>query len=249
MKKLLIAGCSFSYGQGLELFHSDINGKDWPERPGQWNQLSDDIKSFIYQNRWSKLLSDKMNLEETNVSRPGNSNLSASLLLKEWIKKNGIDDVDTIIFQLTIPVRAGIAPDEKTGVLTGYELAIYLEKYLQDTNWKDFEHNQYVLSLLNEELNIERNKTCINDLVRMFDEYTKLGIKCYFLEWISQYELEIPYKLHLFGNGESVGNWSENEKLNGGHWMEKNGYHQYHWEGHLSIDGNIQLANEIYKNL
>ena len=74
--------------EDLELFHPEINGIDWPGRAGQWNQLPENIKDFIYQNRWSKLLSDKINLEETNVSRPGNSNLSASLLLKEWIKKN-----------------------------------------------------------------------------------------------------------------------------------------------------------------
>ena len=78
------------------------------------------------------------------MTKPGNSNLSASLSLKEWINKNGLDDVDSIIFQLTIPVRAGIMPDETTGILTGYELATYLEKYLRDTDWKDFQNNQYI---------------------------------------------------------------------------------------------------------
>ena len=247
MKKLLIGGCSFSYGQGLELFHPEINGKDWPERPHQWNDLPIHIKNFIYQNRWTKLLSDKLGLEEINTSKPGNSNLSASLSLKEWINKNGLDDVDSIIFQLTIPVRAGIMPDETTGILTGYELATYLEKYLRDTDWKDFQNNQYILSLLNEDYNIERNKICIEDLIKMFDDYTKRGIKCYFLEWIDHKNFKSnQYRLNLFGTNESVNDWADRKKLCGGHWMKKNGYHQYFWEGHLGLDGSIELANEIY---
>jgi len=250
MKKLLIGGCSFSYGQGLELFHPEINGKDWPERPGQWDSFPNHIKQFMYENRWPKLLADKLKLEEINTSKPGNSNLSSSLFLKSWINKNGLDDVDTIIFQLTIPVRAGIMPDETTEILTGYELATYLEKYLNEINWKDLGSNQYILSLLDENTNIERNKTCIEDLIKMFDEYTKMGIKCYFLEWISQNEpQEIPYRLNLFGTGETVHSWSDRKKLNGGHWMQENNNHQYFWEGHLSLNGNVELTNEIHKTL
>jgi hypothetical protein len=250
MKKLLIGGCSFSYGQGLELFHPDINGKDWPERPRQWDTLPNHIKKFTYENRWSKLLADKLGLEEINTSKPGNSNLSSSIFLKSWINKNGLDDIDTIIFQLTIPVRSGILPDEKTNILTGYELAIYLEKYLNEIHWKDLDSNQHILSLLDENSNIERNKTCIEDLIKTFDEYTKIGIKCYFLEWISQNQPnEIPYRLNLFGTGETVHDWADRKKLNGGHWMEENNNHQYFWEGHLSLNGNRELTNEIYNSL
>ena len=47
MKKLLVTGCSFAYGLGLELFHPDINGKDWPERTYSWNDFPENIKEYI----------------------------------------------------------------------------------------------------------------------------------------------------------------------------------------------------------
>lgn len=248
MKKLLISGCSFSYGSGLELFHPDINGKDWPERQSDWNKATDEVKRFIQANRWSKLLADKLGLEEVNVSKPGNSNLSSSLSLKGWINENGLEGVDTIIFQLTISVRAATLPDESE-VLTGSELAMYLERYLKNFNAYDYSNNPYVMAALNMDSNLERNQVCIQDLVRMFDEYTKMGIKCYFLEWVEQSDEPIPYKLNLFGTGETVNDWSDRRRLKGGHWMEDMGYQTYSWEGHLGLEGCKELANEIYNSI
>lgn len=258
MKKLLISGCSFAYGLGLELFHPEINGKDWPDRPSTWKERKPHIKQFIYDNRWGKLLADKLGLKEVNVSTPGNSNLGASLSLKEWINLNGLDDVDTIVFQLTCPVRAAALPNESE-VMTGYELAMYLEKYLNTTDWKNLENNQYIMSLLDSSYNLKRNEICVEDLTRMFDEFEKRGIKCYLLEWLRQEQFGYPtskmapfmrtnkYRLNLFGTDETVEDWSERRRLKGGHWMQDNGYHMYFWEGHLGIEGCKELANEIYK--
>lgn len=251
MKKLLISGCSYAYGQGLELFHPEINGKDWQGRPQQWKNLPNNLKEFIYKNRWGQLLSDKLGLEEYNVSVPGSSNISATIYLKNAINSIGISNIDTIVYQTTHPMRAGILPGETEEILTGYELANYLEKYLNETGWKNLKTDQTVLNFINsEKINLERNKICIEDLTKTFDYLTNLGIKCYILEWQPHTEVEFsknPFRLNLFETGETVENWAEKNRLKGGHWMQDNDYTMYFWEGHLSLEGNKLLAEEIYK--
>lgn len=258
MKKLLISGCSYAYGMGLELFHPEVNGKDWPGRPPQWKHLPKHLKEFIYENRWGRLLADKLGLEEHNVSVPGSSNISATIYLKNAINNVGIENIDTIVYQTTHPMRAGILPGETEEILTGHELANYLEKYLNETGWKNLKTDQNVLNFINsEKINLERNKVCIEDLIKTFDYLTGLGIKCYILEWQPHEEFGLrdntetlkksEHRLNLFGTNETVEKWADKNRLKGGHWMEDNKYTMYFWEGHLSLEGNKLLAEEIYK--
>lgn len=251
MKKLLITGCSYAYGHGLELFHPDINGKDWEGRAQQWESLPEIYKQFIFANRWPKLLADKLGLEEYNVSRPGNSNLSSLIFLKNAINKIGLENIDRIIFQTSHAVRAGVLPGETEQILTGYELAEYLEKYLNETGWKNLRTDQNILNFINsEEINLERNRVCIEDLTKMFEELKTQGINCHILEWQPHTEAGFsanPFRLNLFGTGETVENWADKNRLKGGNWMEDNGHTMYFWEGHLSLEGNKALTEEIYK--
>ena len=130
--KVLFAGCSYTWGQGLELAYPPNYGKDWEGRCINWPLLSEEQKNFIKENRWTKIVSDKLNLIEINLSRPGHSNGESLSKLQEYIKNNGLNDVKYIFLQLTSEMRdysfkciEGI--DDS---MTGMELALIIEKKL-----------------------------------------------------------------------------------------------------------------------
>jgi hypothetical protein len=72
MKYLVVLGCSHAVGTGLDLTISHDSGGN----------------EFRIKNRWSKLLSDKLNLEEINLGRDGGSNWQIYHNLMSWILSN-----------------------------------------------------------------------------------------------------------------------------------------------------------------
>lgn len=254
MKKLLVTGCSWTWGQGIELAYPPNYGMDWENRSQNWMKLSEGQLEFIRTNRWSKLLADKMGLEEVNVSTPGNSNASSLKSLVEWIDKNDLNDTDTIIFQITHPFRYFALNMEGNTPTTGYELAEYIEKELKkgklDLNWMNSMHEQIHTNFI---LLEERHNSFMEALTNWFTELkeTHPSLNIHILEWIDETDynmVENPYYLNLF-NGKSVMDWSNDNKLTGQHWMNNNGFKTLFPEGHLSIDGMKIFSDILYDKI
>jgi hypothetical protein len=254
VKRLLVTGCSWTWGQGIELAYPPNYGQDWENRSQNWMKLSEPQLEFIKGNRWSKLLADRMGLEEVNVSTPGNSNGNSLKSLVEWVNGNDLSEVDTIIFQLTHPFRYFALNVEGNTPTTGMELAQCIERQLKSgkvsLNWM---HSMHEKLTSNFKLLEERHFSFMIALTKWFDEmkveYPNLNI--HILEWISETKYDMntnPYYLNPF-DGVSVMDWSTNEKLRGQDWMEGNGFKTLFPEGHLSIDGMKIFSDIIYDKI
>jgi hypothetical protein len=78
MKYLVIGGCSHTVGTGLgQAIKSKTKGMSQIEH-----------RNFRVQNRWSRLLSDKLNLEEINLGKDGASNWQIYINVMSWILNN-----------------------------------------------------------------------------------------------------------------------------------------------------------------
>ena len=58
MNKAVFVGCSWSWGQGLELASPTSYGVDWANRSQQWRELTTEQFHFIQTHRWSKKIVD-----------------------------------------------------------------------------------------------------------------------------------------------------------------------------------------------
>lgn len=86
MKYLVIAGCSHAIGTGLD--YTIYNKKIFDTH---------EAREFREQNRWSKLLSNKLNLEEINISSDGGSNWNIYHNLMTWVFNN-LDKINDSLF-------------------------------------------------------------------------------------------------------------------------------------------------------
>ena len=78
MKYLVVSGCSHSNGTGLDqAIKSKTRGT---------SQIK--ARNFCLQNRWSRLLSDKLNLEEIHLGRDAASNWQIYHNVMNWILEN-----------------------------------------------------------------------------------------------------------------------------------------------------------------
>jgi hypothetical protein len=254
MNKILFTGCSWSWGQGLELASPTSYGVDWEGRGQQWNKLSSEQMEFIQTNRWSKLVSNRLGLEEVNLSQPGNSNGKSLSTLVEYIENRGINDVDSIVFQLTHPFRSFAFKTEGITPTTGMEFALLIESEL-NRNRLDLDWLSEMSKKLDEnfELLSERHLIFLEELTKWFDglkgKYPNL--KIHLIEWISEVNtpiVENPYYVNLFG-GKSVMEWSMENELTGTDWMRKNGFKLLFTEGHLSIDGMEIFTDILYDKI
>ena len=254
MNKILFTGCSWSWGQGLELASPTSYGVDWEGRGQQWNKLSSEQMEFIQTNRWSKLVSNRLGLEEVNLSQPGNSNGKSLSTLVEYIENRGLNDVDSIVFQLTHPFRSFAFKTEGITPTTGMEFALLIESEL-NRNRLDLDWLSEMSKKLDEnfELLSERHLIFLVELTKWFDglmgKYPNL--KIHLIEWISEVNtpiVENPYYVNLFG-GKSVMEWSMENELTGTDWMRKNGFKLLFPEGHLSIDGMKIFTDILYDKI
>ena len=95
MEKIYFDGCSYTFGQGLELYCNPLD-KFEENRMSHYKFTNEDLE-FISKNRYSGIVSNHLNLLETNKSRNGKSN---GLILFE-LKKENIEDYKYVIIQLT----------------------------------------------------------------------------------------------------------------------------------------------------
>jgi len=82
MKYLVVLGCSHAVGTGLDIaIGHDSEGRKKSHKDYDGNEIR-------IENRWSKLLSDKLNLEEINLGRDGGSNWQIYINVMSWILNN-----------------------------------------------------------------------------------------------------------------------------------------------------------------
>lgn len=246
MNKAVFVGCSWSWGQGLELASPTSYGVDWTNRSQQWRELTTEQLDFIQTHRWSKRISDKLGLKEVNLSQPGNSNGKSLSTLIEYIQNRGVNDVSTIFFQLTHPFRSFSLDLEGSTPMTGWELAQSIESGLKSGKLDIREVDNTLHQ--NFEVMGERYGIFLKELTKWFDElrseYPHLRI--HLIEWVSEVQVEIqtnPYWVNLFG-GETPMEWSKRMRLTGGDWMEDRGFPLLFPEGHLSIEG-MEIFSEV----
>jgi hypothetical protein len=257
MEKIVYTGCSFTWGQGLELAYPPNYGKDWVDRSRNWPLLSEEQKEFIRQNRWTKLLSDKMGMEEVNVSRPGHSNGESLIKLKHWIDENGLDGVKYIIFQITHEFRDFSFIEEQNEPLTGMELAELIEKKLMEGDgWNDLNRMQEIMHKLRNNFDLMEDRH-LAFLTKVTDWFYKIekehpNCKCYFINWVNESKInnyDYPHTLPLFDKKKNVLLWSKEKGYHGEDWMKKQGFEVLFGENHLSIDAMPIFADIIYDEL
>jgi hypothetical protein len=100
-------------------------------------ELVDDIKET---HRFSRILSDKLNLNDINLSETGGSNIRSINLLLEMIINNTIKNEDIVLFQITglerheIPLETHVVqyPFIESGVSRWMELKSETQTFLKD---------------------------------------------------------------------------------------------------------------------
>ena len=250
--KVIFAGCSFTWGQGLELAHPDNYGQDWEGRLNNWPQLSQKHIEFIKENRWTKLVCDELGYEEINVSRPGHSNGESVYKLKKYIKENGTKNLKYIFLQLTSEFRDFSFLEEDTTPITGKELALIIEKNLNENDgWNDINRMNEIKSKLDNNFDLmkERNNILLSEVAKWFKKLEKenTDLKCYLIKWNSEFksdDIQNEFFLNLFDEDITVLEWSQTNKLTGQDWMKKNGFQCFE-ENHLSIEG-MKIFKDIF---
>ena len=82
MKYLVVLGCSHAVGTGLDIaIGHDSEGRKKSHKDYDGNEIR-------IENRWSRLLSDKLNLEEINLGKDGASNWQIYINVMSWILNN-----------------------------------------------------------------------------------------------------------------------------------------------------------------
>jgi hypothetical protein len=95
MKKIYFDGCSYTFGQSLELYCNPLDIFT-EKRMSHYSFTNSDIE-FLNKNRYSGLVSQNLKFDETNLSKNGKSN--GRILFD--LKKQNIDEYEYVIIQLT----------------------------------------------------------------------------------------------------------------------------------------------------
>lgn len=95
MKKIYFDGCSYTFGQGLELYCNSLD-KFEPNRMSHYRFTNDDMQ-FISKNRYSGIVSNHFGFKEINKSFNGKSNGN----ILNTLKNENIDEYEYFIIQLT----------------------------------------------------------------------------------------------------------------------------------------------------
>ena len=95
MEKIYFDGCSYTWGQSLELYCNDLDIFTH-DRMSKYVFTKEDI-DFVTKNRYSTIVSNKLGLEETNKSKSSKSN---GKILND-LKSQNIHNFKYFIIQLT----------------------------------------------------------------------------------------------------------------------------------------------------
>jgi hypothetical protein len=237
-QRIYFDGCSFTFGQSLELYCNPINTFTH-DRMSKYAFNGNDF-NFIRNNRWSNLVSIKMNSIEHNYSINGNANGKILYDLKNYLKFKKIEDFDYFVIQLS-----------------------YFERFFSSGNFQWFPHPISMKSLIDEGvITFEEQEYTISnieqiqlnyylELVDIFQQYPqKLKILFWSNEWKNVLSVKEMSKFGLAFDGEYiVDDWASNNNLHICNDDKFLGSIIVENDTHLSIEGHKILANKIIKQL
>ena len=237
MNKIYFDGCSYTFGQSLELYCNDLSLFD-KNRMSKYILNENDLE-FIKKNRWSSIVSNHLNLKEINSAESGKSNGEILRDLIKFINNNDIKTVEYCIIQLTHFDRFYSKKAGKWNINQGIE-SLMEDKFLTEKeiyymieNIEDIQLDYYL------------------KIVNLFKKYpNKLKILFHSNEWEDILTKEQIENYGISINGEyMIRRWAENNNIfiNQQDIFKKNPATDY--DTHLSIEGHQILAQEIIKQL
>jgi hypothetical protein len=237
-QRIYFDGCSFTFGQSLELYCNPLNVFTH-DRMSKYKFNGNDF-NFIRNNRWSNLVSIKMNSIEHNYAINGNANGKILYDLKNYLKFKKIEDFDYFVIQLS-----------------------YFERFFSSTNFQWFPHPNSMKSLIDEGvITFEEQEYTISnieqiqlnyylELVDIFQKYPqKLKILFWSNEWKDILSVEEMSKFGLAIDGEYIiADWARTNKLYINQDEKFLSSKIVTKDTHLSIEGHRILANKIIEQL
>lgn len=237
-QKIYFNGCSYSFGQSLELYCNPIEIFKH-DRMSKYSFTDNDF-DFIKNNRWTKLVSIAMNSNEQNYSINGNANGKILYDLKQYLKNTPINEVDYFIIQLT-----------------------HFERFFSSKNFQWFPHidsmNDFVkrglITLEEQEYTISNiEKIQMEYYLELIDIFKNYPEKLKILFWSNEWKDILSVKqMSKFGisidNEYIIEDWVYKNKLCVNQDEKFLNNVIVYGDTHLSIEGHKVLANKIIKQL
>ena len=237
MKKIYFDGCSYTFGQSLELYCNslDIFSED---RMSKYIFTDDDIE-YIKNNRYSGIVSKHFGFNEINKSVNGKSNGEILRDLIKFINNNDIKNIECCIIQLTHFNRFFTNNSAWNSYPATMKDIIKQKKVSQ-------EEINYTIDNI-EKIQLEY----FLKLEKLFVKYpNKLKIIFHSNEWETILSKEQIEKYGVPIDGEyMIRRWAENNNS----FINSEDKFKFHMatshDTHLSIEGHKILAQEIIKQL
>lgn len=183
MKKLIFTGCSYTYGAGIEREYPSETTTEFIPQEYYIKNCTYEQLDFIHQNRFSRLVAEKLGTSDLNNGRNGgNIEYGLGEVAKHFNNGESEDTIGAIIFQITNLER---------GVSRVYSEKDKENKYFQiqvaqiEPDGKDM---QILYELVEEYGEFEKiiemayeNK--LNDLVDSLKPYEEKGIPVFIIHW------------------------------------------------------------------
>ena len=237
MKKIYFDGCSYTYGQSLELYCNPLDKFD-ETRMSKYVFTKNDL-DFITKNRYSGIVSKHIGLNGINKSVNGKSNGAILRDLINFINNNDIKNIEYCIIQLTHFDRFFTNNFQWTPYPFTIENIIKEKKITQ-------KQVDYTIDNI-EKIQLEY----FLELEKLFVNYpNKLKIIFHSSEWESILSIEQIEKYGLSIDGEyMIRKWAgkNNMFINQQPKFIKRITSNY--DTHLSIEGHTILAQSIIKQL
>jgi hypothetical protein len=232
MKKIYFDGCSYTFGQSLELYLHSLDTFE-ENRLSNYKFTNEDLE-FIKDNRYSGLVSKNYSFDETNKSRNGKPNGRILFDLKE----ENINQYEYVIIQLTHFGRF-FTHNKHEWVSSNIEYMLknkFLTKDDVDNTINNIENIQYDYYL---------------ELISLFKNYpNKLKIIFYSDEWKSILTKEEIEKYGIGIDGEyMIRTWAENNNMFINQQIEFKTNSATLNDTHLTMIGHQKLAKSIIKQL
>jgi len=237
-QKIYFDGCSYTFGQSLELYCNPIEiFKD--DRMSKHLFTGNDF-NFIRNNRWSNLVSIAMNSMEYNYSLSGNANGRILHELKHNLAHKTIYEFDYFVIQLT-----------------------HFERFFSSKNFQWFPHSVSMKSHRDEGLiTLEEQEYTISNIERIQLNYylelvdifkghpEKLKILFWSNEWKDILSIEEMSRFGLAIDGEYlIEDWAGKNNLHVVQDTKFSNNTVVYDDTHLSFEGHKILANKIIEQL
>lgn len=239
MEKIYFDGCSYTFGQGLELYCNPLE-KFEENRMSHYKFTNEDLE-FMSKHRYSGIVSNHFAFSETNKSRNGKSN---GLILFE-LKKENIDDYKYVIIQLTHFNRYFTNDFEWTGQPDTIEY--YINKKLLTQEQVNYTIDNIENIQLNYFLELEKMfENCPEKLKIIFhsSEWKDILTK----EQIQKYGISIDGD-YIMPKWYMIRDWAEQNNMFINQQTQFKNHKASAHDTHLSMEGHKILAESIIKQI